>query len=198
MIQMIQTRHISTPALENITFHLSVSSGRTINAYYCQQVSPEIRISVYSDTMTIALPDYMQPIPEECMEALVNYALTPQTERTGDQLGSIETFIGSSAYRRKNQELMTVRLNLIPPRKDRDLVASFCRVERELGLDIDRPVLGWSDRIPKKKSYFVCRSLDLIAVNTRYCTKDVSIEDLDNLMRSAVKDYLRDGAKVIL
>ena len=112
-----------------------------IDARFTSPMTPDSTFSCDEDgVLHMSIPDFLEGMPYDVLRGLVAFIISGNDRH----LEPLDEFTSTPSFLIHGQLLLRDRLDIRPPRQERDLKACFYRVCRANHLSIPEPMLGWS------------------------------------------------------
>ena len=152
-----------------------------LHARFVSPSTPDSAYQLKDGDLGMDIPDYLMGMPYNVFRGLVAHALTGDAQ----YLEALDDYTSTPSFLVHGQLLLRDRLDIHPPRQERDLKACFYRVCRANRLQIPEPLLGWSRRL--ESDYLESTTLRAIVFNSRLAHK--SREELDAIMLGILQSW---------
>lgn len=178
-MDMICTQQELTKAANRVGIEMDLPFK--IDARFVSPSAPDSAYQLKDGDLSMDIPDYLIGMPYDVFRGLVAHALTGSAQ----YLEALDDYTSTPSFLVRGQLLLRDRLDIHPPRQERDLKACFYRVCRANRLQIPEPLLGWSRRL--ESDYLESTTLKAIVFNSRLAHK--SREELDAIMLEILESW---------
>lgn len=153
-----------------------------IDARFTSPMTPDSTFSCDEDgVLHMSIPDFLEGMPYDVLRGLVAFIVSGNDKH----LEPLDEFTSAPSFLIHGQLLLRDRLDIRPPRQERDLKACFYRVYRAEKLNIPEPLLGWSRLIEGD----ILESVTLRAIVFNARCAHYSRQELDSMMTEVLKTW---------